>query len=649
MKTKKIKGFNPQNNFVIRQAYTVIVPIFDDEQAIWIVKLALDLARPHRGRVILVGMVLVPPQESLSTGTAQAQATRAILEHLRARFKGEPIQIKPRVRVVHETGRELAAIVTNERANLVILPWRRGGTKPFFALKLNNLLKHLHCDVVVVSGDAPAQLRQILMPIRGSQESPLTLQVALSLAKAFAAEITMLYATEADRDPSSQRVYKELARLSQGNPFIKRELRVEGQVVSAILGQAKQHDLIVMGASDASSGGETQAIGQIARQLRRARVGPLLIVRTYQPPPLKQLANWNKAEPLPATPTSVLVDKWFAENTFNSQEFENLEHLLTLKEKRGVTISLGLPALNEEETVGEVIQTIQRALMKQIPLLDEIVLIDSGSTDYTVDIARDLGVTVYQHHEILPQYGAFRGKGEALWKSLHVLKGDLIAWIDTDIINIHPRFVYGILGPLLRHDSIQYVKGFYRRPLKVGDSYQAGGGGRVTELVARPLINLFYPELSGIVQPLSGEYAGRRAALERTPFYVGYGVETGLLLHLVERYGISGIAQTDLRQRIHRNQPLPALSRMAFAIIQVFIDHLERRQKVELLSQINRTMKIIRYEPDRFNLEEHAISDQQRPPIITLPEYRRRHGITSWDPAEIDWDNQTTGEKVQQR
>ncbi|MCK6630651.1 MAG: glucosyl-3-phosphoglycerate synthase [Anaerolineae bacterium] len=327
-------------------------------------------------------------------------------------------------------------------------------------------------------------------------------------------------------------------------------------------------------------------------------------------------------------------DKWFAENTFNSEEFENLPRLVAAKEKQNLTISLGLPALNEEATVGSVIKVLQDALMKEYPLLDEIVLIDSGSTDRTVEIAQDLGVPIYQHDEILPEYGAYRGKGEALWKSLHVLQGDLIAWVDTDIVNIHPRFVYGILGPLLRRNTVQYVKGFYRRPLRVGDTLQAGGGGRVTELVARPLFNLFYPELSGIVQPLSGEYAGRRKALEQIPFYIGYGVETGLLLALVEGYGISGIAQVDLRQRIHHNQPLGALSRMAFAIIQVFIEHLEGREKVQLLSETNRTMKIIRRETESYYLEEHVISDQRRPPIITLPEYRAAHGIMTWNEEE---------------
>lgn len=620
-----------------RQGYTVVVPIFDEEQTEWLVQTALDLARSKNGRVVLVGMVPVPTEESLTTGTAQAQISRGIIENLRDRFKEEPIYIKPRIRVSYEPWRSLTKVINKERADLVILPWSREGTEPFFAMELDKLLSHLDCHVVVVSGQAPKKLRRILMPIRGSQEAPLTLKIALSLAKAAEASITMLYATEEDPSPVSRRIYRELARMSQGNPHIKQELRVTDSVLSAILDQVDQYDLAVMGASEAASGHKARAIGQIPRQLHCQDVGPFMVVRTHQPPPLEEIARWNKPEPLPTTHTSVVVDKWFAENTFSSKEFKDLERMVAQKEERNLTISLGLPTLNEEETIGKIIQATQDALMSEVPLLDEIVLIDSGSTDYTVEIAQDYGIPVYQHSEILPQYGSFHGKGEALWKSLHVLKGDLIAWIDTDIVNIHPRFVYGVLGPLLRHNTIQYVKGFYRRPLKVGETLRAGGGGRVTELVARPLFNLFYPELSGLVQPLAGEYAGRRTALERTPFYVGYGVETGLLLNLVERYGISGIAQVDLSRRIHRNQSLSALSRMAFAIIQVFIDHLERRQKVELLSEVNRTMKIIRYDIDTYALDEHPISDHRRRPIITLPEYRARHGITAWDETEINW------------
>ena len=181
--------------------------------------------------------------------------------------------------------------------------------------------------------------------------------------------------------------------------------------------------------------------------------------------------------------------------------------------------------------------------------------------------------------------------------------------------------MYGLLGPLLRHDTIQYVKGFYRRPIRVGDKLQAGGGGRVTELVARPLFNLFFPELSGLVQPLSGEYAGRRSALERLPFFTGYGVETGLLIDMLNEFGLRAIAQVDLQERLHRNQGLPALSRMSFAILQVFFRRLEDRHKLTLLEEVNRSMKLIRHEPGRYFLDIEEIGDVERPPMIALPEY----------------------------
>jgi glucosyl-3-phosphoglycerate synthase len=325
---------------------------------------------------------------------------------------------------------------------------------------------------------------------------------------------------------------------------------------------------------------------------------------------------------------SVLVDKWFAENTFHSTEFADLEHLVELKREQGVTISLGLPALNEEETIGRIIEVVKGTLQERYPLLDEIVLIDSNSTDYTREIARSLGIPVYIHQEILAdEVGSHAGKGEALWKSLYVLNGDIIVWIDTDISNIHPRFVYGIIGPLLLNPRIKYVKGFYRRPLRVGNRIQAGGGGRVTELVARPMFNLFFPRLSGLVQPLSGEYAGRRELLERLPFFTGYGVETGLLIDILAREGLWAIAQSDLIERIHRNQSLSSLSRMAHAIIQVFIARLEDRHKIELVSDINKSMKLIRLKDRHYFLEEVDIIERERPPMIEIPSYRRKRGI----------------------
>ncbi len=321
---------------------------------------------------------------------------------------------------------------------------------------------------------------------------------------------------------------------------------------------------------------------------------------------------------------SAVVDRWFAENTFHSREFKDLGRLVDLKRQQGVTISLGLPTLNEETTIGRIIEVMRQALVEEFPLLDEIVVVDSGSTDATAEIARSLGVRVHQHPDILPEYGSFRGKGEALWKSLHLLAGDLVAWCDTDISNIAAPFVYGTLGPLLADPRIGYVKGFYRRPLRFGGELETAGGGRVTELTARPVINLFYPELSGLLQPLSGEYAGRRQMLERLPFFTGYGVEIGHLIDIFENFGLNRIAQVDLGVRIHRNQELFDLSKMAFAIMQVAVRRLGDRHRLHLLEEVNRSMKLIHYNDDRFFLELRQIEDNERPPLVSLPEYLSR-------------------------
>jgi len=253
-----------------------------------------------------------------------------------------------------------------------------------------------------------------------------------------------------------------------------------------------------------------------------------------------------------------------------------------------------------------------------------VMVIDSDSTDRTVEIAEELGVPVHRHSAILPELGSFVGKGEALWKSLHVLDGDIVAWIDTDIRNIQPRFVFGLIGPLLREPRIQYVKGFYKRPINDGDKLVSEGGGRVTELMARPFFNLFFPELSGIIQPLSGEYAGRRSLLESVPFFTGYAVETGLLIDILDAVGLSAIGQVDLERRIHRNQPLGNLSQMAYVILQAAMRKLEERHRIELLTEMGRGMKLIIQEQDRFNLEVREIGDELRPPIKSVPVYQER-------------------------
>jgi glucosyl-3-phosphoglycerate synthase len=390
---------------------------------------------------------------------------------------------------------------------------------------------------------------------------------------------------------------------------------VSSSVIDAILKEAEKHDLVVMGASAATN---HSLFGKIPEAVARSAKTTVIVVKKKDRIGLRFL-GWPIERSL-----SVMVDKWFAENTFHHIEFKDIESLCRLKEKRGVKISLALPTKNEARTIGKVVETIKLSLMEEHQLVDEIVVIDARSKDRTVEIAKSLGIPVYFSDEILKPYGDFGGKGEALWKSLYVLKGDIIVWIDTDIKNIHPKFVYGLIGPLLKEERIKYVKGFYRRPLKVKGGLLETGGGRVTEISVRPLLNLFFPELSGLIQPLSGEYAGRREILESLPFFCGYGVEIGLLIDIFKRYGLNAIAQVDLEKRIHRNQPLVALSMMSFGIIQAILKRLKDYYGMDVYSEINKGMKLIHYEPERYFLKIREIEEKERLPIIEIPEYRGR-------------------------
>jgi len=221
---------------------------------------------------------------------------------------------------------------------------------------------------------------------------------------------------------------------------------------------------------------------------------------------------------------------WLEKNTFHYSDFSDLNRLVEEKQRKNLKISLCLPTLNEEKTIAKEILIMKSELMTRYPLLDELVVIDSGSTDKTREIARSYGADVYEATEILPDLEKFKGKGENLWKALYITKGDIIVYLDADIKNIHHRFVYAIVGTLLLYDNIKYCKGFYDRPSAIGKGrMRPTGGGRVTELVIRPLFSLFFPELTQIIQPLSGEYAGFRELLESIPFPIGYGIETSMI------------------------------------------------------------------------------------------------------------------------
>ncbi len=569
---------------------------------------AIRLSQALRTETVLVGMVTVPEGQSVSRAAGDARRLRDVM---RALDLMPQTRMRPNVRVTQNALDDLRQVIDSEDPDLTLLEWPEGvaaltqGAADRFA--------QLACDLALVRGPVPEPLKHVLVAVRGGPNAELALRVGLALRPA---ELTVLH-VEPGGGPVADEAYRGLERVLRALPQIRVMIRAGEDVAQAIVRHAEGHDLLIIGAT-ARPGEPSSLLGPIADVVMRSCPCGVVSVRARRSQPA---ATYD--EMVGAQAISILVDKWFAENTYAAEEFADLRRLVSLKESQGLRISLALPALNEEQTVGSVIRTVRRALVEDVPLLDEIVLLDSNSDDRTREIAADEGAKVFVHQELLPAHGARPGKGEALWKSLFVTCGDILAWIDTDIVNIHPRFVYGIVGPLLLDPRVQLVKGFYQRPLRIGSKVQAGAGGRVTELAARPLLNLFYPELSGVVQPLAGEYAGRRSALERVPFFSGYGVETGLLIDVFERFGLDAIAQVDLQERIHHNQPLEALSKMSFAIIQAVIRKLELRHGQEMLEEVNRSMKLIRRDRRGYYLDVEEIVEWERPPMITIPEYQQ--------------------------
>ncbi|MFD8494366.1 glucosyl-3-phosphoglycerate synthase [Amycolatopsis sp. NPDC059657] len=248
---------------------------------------------------------------------------------------------------------------------------------------------------------------------------------------------------------------------------------------------------------------------------------------------------------------------WFERRTWQDPDW-TLDEILAAKSDR--TVSVVLPALNEEQTVGAVVASV-RPLLGSI--VDELVVVDSGSTDATAELAEAAGARVVHREDVLPGLAPVPGKGEVLWRSLAATSGDLVVFLDSDLVEPDPAFVPTLLGPLLTADGVHLVKGFYRRPLRL----ESSGGGRVTELLARPVLSALRPALSGLVQPLGGEYAATREFLESVPFAAGYGVEIGLLLDCEANYGLDALAQVNLGVRKHRNRSLLQLGVMARQIL----------------------------------------------------------------------------------
>jgi glucosyl-3-phosphoglycerate synthase len=314
--------------------------------------------------------------------------------------------------------------------------------------------------------------------------------------------------------------------------------------------------------------------------------------------------------------------EWFEHRSYDYRQFSDLEEMGRRKREHSLTVSAVLPCRNVADTIGTIIDEIH-ATNEQAPLVDQILAVDADSADGTAEVAGSKGAEVYSENELLSHYGDAHGKGDAMWRSLSVARGDLIMFIDADTKDFRPQFVYGVLGPILYVPEVRFVKAAYRRPFKSHETLEVDGGGRVTELTAKPLFNLYYPELSGFVQPLAGEFVADKELFCSIPFLTGYAVETGIMIDVLKRVGLGAMAQVDLGTRQNRHQPLRDLSRMSYAVLRAVARRLRQEGRLdqardpelpEQLFQFSNYLHAVAT-PEGLKLQEYVEELVERPPI----------------------------------
>jgi len=610
----------------IRRVLALVLPGQDPDAS-----LAAALSIQSAQNITLLGLVRMPSDEPLAFGMLAARELRSKLQRVNLSH-GSPVRVK--VRVTHDLWTDVTQLVQQDGFDLMVVGYPAGPEA--HAAEVLEGLARPPCDLALVHGaPLPGKVHNVVVPVRGGPYAEVAIRLALTIGKAHGASVKVLHVRPAARNQGAgeegEAAYEGLSGVLSRLPGVARQEIETDDPLGAILEAAQEASLLVMGSAARLRG---SSLGPIADRVMRESPAPVMLVRSQRPVPV-EASGPTMAEGAIA----LLVDKWLAENTYYADEFGDADELLASKSACGMSISLVLPACNNEATIGKVIRALKPALYDKTPLLDEIVVVDEGSVDRTCEIAANLGVPVYSQREILSQYGELAGKGEAFWKSLFLTRGDLIVWLDPEIANSGPQFVRALLGPLLRDGRYQYVGGYGRWK---SDSDERAHSA-VSELVVRPLVNLLYPQLAGVLQPFSGACAARREAVESLPFHAGRGVQPGLLIAMYQRYGLPSIAQVDLQEPLNHAGDSPSmetLAESAHATLQVFIGDLERRHGLVLVNDIDRTMKIVRryFVPDsadaeRLHLEVREVREHVRPPMIEIPEYvasRSESGEEVW-------------------
>jgi glucosyl-3-phosphoglycerate synthase len=550
---------------------------------------AVTSLAPRGSRTELVALGIVEESGVAGRDAREARALRRRLHEVCEKAG------RPETRVVVQTATSVADGVRDAvrtlRGDILALPW------PAASQSSGELANSPPCDTVFIRPTRTTSWRRVLVAARGGPYAKLAFELALAISTNRSARVTLLHIDRPSTEQESRRredeLFEELSTGDGERALVQVKRITTEDVAGAISDAATGHQLVVLGAGITASS-EQPALGAVPEAVAERCSGAVLVVKTGEP---VDPAFFSGLRP----PLDVIVDRWFAQNTFHCREFSDIAGLVEAKKRTKATVSLAIMARGDTASLPRVAETLRAQLQERYALLDEIAIFPVDPEGPAIE-SLGAGLRVYKARADGNGRGPEEGPGSVLQQSIRLLSGDIIAWLDSDVRNVHPRMVYGVIGPLLTQEHIQYVKGFYERPLARGRAFTEGRL-QTTELTARPLLNLFFAELSGVVEPLCREHAARRRAIERLPIFAGQGVEVGLLIDVLEQYGLHAIAQSDLESRVGREVGVGYATRKAFSVIQVIMKRLGERHGVDLLSVAHPSMKMILQQAEQYHLE----------------------------------------------
>ncbi|MEO8286851.1 MAG: hypothetical protein ABI670_10495 [Chloroflexota bacterium] len=650
-------------------------------------------------RIVVLSVVEVPPNEPLTMGLDMARSYRALLDFLPSEVDtgGRQVRVDRIVKVARDVAGAIHQAAYEERADMTLLYWKGHAREPkrhLYGRILDAALKNPPCSIMLARLEGWNKSRRLFLPVRGGPSAEQALHIGVSLAGQLGLPMTIMHNVPPTSDGSRWQIDTVEQSVREAAPSQVEALGEEPYIVfneylqqvreqtgvraesiltrrpdpvQALLEEAKSDDILLMGLPALQSGIDHAATSEssVALRVSKEKGPPLLLLNTPVSIDLVGYSRKVKASRSKKRWVDMPFEHWFVEHTYHGDEFKDADEFLKAKQSSGLSLSVALLTSNDARQIHSVLTGLKRVLSEMHPIADQIAVIDAGSTDGTPDIARQLGVEVYDASEILPAQGDLHGRGECWWKSLAVLRGDIVVWLDPRAKRFHPSTVLSLAGPLLRHSTLQLVKAFGQTETPDGvrqSSHTKGDdfspvdmswGGFVVPrrdaevfseqvrvqalkpsdleslsarqlamLPPRTLLQVLSPSLAGVIAPFSRDMAARYEAMTQLPVFAGDSLELGLLLSVAAEFGTNAISQVELRHHRPGVPPSPGL-RTALDILQIMSRRLQDPAMCRVAAEIaDRLQKEIegRRAPSQGEsvstlFEVRALSPVERPPM----------------------------------